>query len=304
MIPIADEARRASLTATSAVSFEAALRDLAARRSDLLDVSLDDPAGFFLRLRRHRPFRDGLFQPMGAPLTSENCSRLDELNREMPRLREALRPTLGWSSTGPAGFNIEVYAQFMLHRILALVDGSAVAWNGRNGLASAVLARAALETVAVWVKVTKDAERHIREGEYDNYDTLIARIFFGTKTESTKVGVTGELPALLPIQVLTAVDTLEKEYPGARRGYEELSEIAHPNGEGFFAISDWQDFNSVSLDPAGTNGNLLGKILFALRLDIARVYLDLWENDLAPRMGRHWKEVQKVTPVDDSSKST
>ena len=87
--------------------------------------------------------------------------------------------------------------------------------------------------------------------------------------------------------------------PGALR-----AGIGANNGEGFFAISDWQDFNSVSLDPAGTNGNLLGKILFALRLDIARVYLDLWENDLAPRMGRHWKEVQKVTPVDDSSKST
>jgi hypothetical protein len=304
MLPVADVGRRATLTATSASSFEAALHDLAVLRSDLLEVPLEDPTGLFESLRRHRLDRDGLFEVRDAPLTSDDCFRLDELKREMPRLRKLLRPVLGWSSAGPAGFNIEVYAQFMLHRIFALVDGSVGAWNGRNSIASAILARAVLETVAVWVKVTRDAERHIREGEYDVYDNLIARIFFGKKTQSDKVSATTAATALSPIQVLTAVETLEKEYPGVRAVYDQLSEIAHPNGESFFAISDWQEVDSVSLDSKGAGGDLLGRILSALRIDIAREYLIRWEKDLAPRMGRHWREVHHLPPVDDGTEST
>jgi hypothetical protein len=304
MLPSGDEARRAALSATSASSFEAALRDLAVRRSDLLEVPIDDVTGLFVRLRYHRTKRDGLFQPRDAPLTSTDCARLDELDRVAIRLREALRPKLAWSSAGIGGFNVEVYAQFMLHRILALVDGAASAWNGRNGLASAILARGALESVAVWVKVTKDAERHIANREFDDFDKLIARIFFARKNEPSEAARSSAMLSLSPIHVLTAVDTLEKEYVGVRRAYDDLSEVAHPNGESFFAISAWQDVDLVSFDPAGTGGDLLGKILSAIRLDIAGDYLVRWEKDLAPRLGRLWREVHGVRSVDNNDGST
>ena len=298
MLPTGDLERRAAMSAASAISYESALRDLAGRRPDLLQVPLDEQTGLFVRLRHHRTDHDGFFQPRDAPLTSADCGRLEELNRLMPQLREALRPKLGWSSAGPAGFNVEVYAQFMLHRLLALADGSAAAWNARNGLASAILARAVLESVAVWVKVTKDAERHIAERGYDDYDKLIARIFFGKKNESSLGASPTQAPALSPIHVLTAMNTLEKEYAGVRGTYDDLCEIAHPNGESLFAISDWHDVDSVSLDPAGSSGDLLGKVLSAIRLDIAGIYLARWEKDLAPRMGRLWREAHNLPPTD------
>jgi hypothetical protein len=296
MLPTGDPARRAALSAASPASYEAALRDLASRRADLLEIPLDEATGIFVRLRRQRTNGDGIFIPRDAPLTSAGCHRLEEVNLLVPRLRSALRPSLSWSSSGPAAFNVEVYAQFMLHRILALVDGSAAAWNGRNGLAAAILARAVLESVAVWVKVTKDAERHIAERGFDDYDKLIARIFFGKKNESSADGAKSQTPALSPIHVLTAMDALEKDHIGVRKAYDELCEVAHPNGESFFAISDWHDVDSVSLDPAASSGDLLSKLLSAIRLDIARDYLARWEKELAPRMGRLWREAHNLPP--------
>jgi hypothetical protein len=297
-LPTADQARRAALSAASPVSYEAALWALASRRADLLQVPLDEETGLFMRLRRHRTDRHGIFLPRDAPLTSADCSRLEELNQVVPQLRTALRTRLVWSSTGPAGFRVEVYAQFMLHRILALVDGSAAAWNGRNSVAAAILARAVLESVAVWVRVSKEAERHLAEHRYDDYDKLFARIFFGKKNETGTTSAKSQHPALSPIQVLTAVETLERDYPGVKGVYDELCEIAHPNGESFFAISDWHDVDSVSLDPAASNGDLFGKILSAIRLDITSEYLSRWEKDLAPRIGRLWREAHKVSPVE------
>ena len=297
MLPTGDLARRAALSAASPASYESALRDLAGRRADLLEIPLDEDTGLFVRLRRQRTNRDAIFIPRDAPLTAADCYRLEEVNRLVPQLRAALRPSLSWSSTGPAGFNVEVYAQFMLHRILALVDGSAAAWNGRNGLAAAILARAVLESVAVWVKVTKDAESHIADRGFDDYDKLIARIFFGKKNESSADGAKSKPAPLSPIHVLTAVDALEKAHPGVRSVYDELCEVAHPNGESFFAISDWHAVDSVSLNPAASNGDLLGKLLSAIRLDIASDYLARWEKGLAPRMGRLWREAHNLPPA-------
>jgi hypothetical protein len=287
---LADDSKRATLRAASSESYEAALRDLASRNADLLDVPLDDESGLFVRVCRQRTNRTNVFLPRDAPLTLADCARLDEVNQSLPQLRAALRPQLSWSSTGPAGFNAEVYAQFMLHRILALVDGAAAAWNGRNGLAAAILARAVLESVAVWVKVTKDADRHLSQRGYDDYDKLIARVFFGKKSEPAPSDLT-------PIHVLTAIDALDKDSPGVRRAYDELCEIAHPNGESLFAITDWQDVDAVSLDTAASNGDLFGKMLSAIRLDIALDYLGRWEKDLAPRLGRLWQEVHNQPPT-------
>jgi len=185
----------------------------------------------------------------------------------------------------------------MLHRILALVDGSASAWNQRNGLAAAILARAVLESVAVWVKITKDLEGHISHGAFDSYDRLLAQIYFGARTEWSPGSTKGNKPALQPMHVNDGLKALEKEHPGVARIYDELCEVAHPNGESFFAISDWHDVDSVSLDPAASNGELFGKLLAAIRLDITRDYLARWEKDLAPTTGRLWRKANNL-PAD------
>ena len=77
LLPTGDLARRAALSAASPASYEAALRDLASRRADLLEVPLDEDTGLFVRLRHQRTNSDGIFIPRDAPLASAGCDRLD-----------------------------------------------------------------------------------------------------------------------------------------------------------------------------------------------------------------------------------
>jgi hypothetical protein len=281
----------ADTIAVSGTSYEAALRELAESGAHLLSVPLHETTGLFARLLHQRARHDGAFVPRDAPLTLNDCCRLDDLNQLIPRLRERLRPEIASSADGIAGFNVEVYTQFMLHRIMAMVDGSASAWHARNGLASAILARGALESIAVWAKVTKDAERHLNEKQYAEYDNLVGKVFFGNKSEPI-------VPGLTPIHVLTAINVLDKDCPGSQRTYDHLCEIAHPNGESLFAITAWQDVGSVSLDPAASRGTLLGYILAALPLDITMQYLDRWDKHLAPLIGHLWRQAYGLSPRD------
>lgn len=281
---------RPDLSADSRVSYEDALLALAVRRSDLLERPLDDADGVYARLCHHRADPNPLFELRGAPLQAIDCARIDTLNSVLPILRGAVRSSLDASAVGLAVFNVEVYAQFMLHRVLALFDGVTHEWNTRNGLAAAVLARGVLESVAVWAMATRDAERFIQAGEYDKYDTLIARLFLGKKSTP------GTVSSLKPIHVLEAVRELETAYPGLQNAYDVLSEIAHPNSESLFVVAEWRDVGSVSLDLAGHRGYLLSNILAALRLDIAGVLLNRWNGDLVSQIDRLWKEQKYNQP--------
>src|SRR5580704_7283850 len=125
---IAGVSARFAAKGVSADSFEAALRDLADSRPDLVFVPLDDGTGLFRRICRQRVRSEGLFPPRTASLTSEDCERLDALNNDVPRLREALRRSVDWSSWAPPGFVAVAYAQGMLHRVVGLIDGAASTW--------------------------------------------------------------------------------------------------------------------------------------------------------------------------------
>ncbi len=136
----------------------------------------------------------------------------------------------------------------------------------------------------MWAQVTTSAERHLEQGHYDDYDKLISRLFFGKKTEpSWNKKETTSLPP--PIHVLDALRQLEERSPGVGPVYDDLSQIAHPNGDAIFALSHWQSGGEVHFDPELRSEDLLGNIVAALRTDIALACIDCWERVLAPKIG-------------------
>lgn len=254
---------RRELEATSVASFEDAIRQLAGQSAAV--ESLDDPTGVFQMLLRHRAGGDGqLFKVRHAPLSAETCRALDSISVSLERLRSHLRPRVEFSrERGGAAHQADVFAQAILHRSVALVDGAAAEWNRGNGVTATVLGRALLETVAVWAKALKKADEYLTTDKFDEYDTLLVQLFFGSKNPRQRVG------GLDPIHVLTAMDTLDKRFPGVRRTYDELSEIAHPNGTSLFGFFSPEEGMDATFDIKAYTDDLLGDVLRGLRLDVA-----------------------------------
>lgn len=88
--------------------------------------------------------------------------------------------------------------------------------------AAAILTRAVVESAALaWMLKSILAKRD-RYSPQEMNDQLM-RVLMGTKSWK-------DMPQ--PFHVLTCVDQLDKEVPGFRKSYDQLSEIAHPNWNG------------------------------------------------------------------------
>lgn len=99
---------------------------------------------------------------------------------------------------------------------------------GVNGMiiGSLILTRSALETVCLLIYMNKKMQ-FVVEGKmsFDDFDNITTRLLFGAKN-------TDKLPD--PVNVMKLIEDSEGKYPGIKKTYEDLSEIAHPNYRGVF----------------------------------------------------------------------
>jgi hypothetical protein len=129
---------------------------------------------------------------------------------------------------------------------------------------------------------------HLSTGKFEEYDNLIYRVLFGTKDLRRQVA------GLTPIHVLTAVQKLERSFEGVERTYDELSEVAHPNGESLFSFAEPADVFDTTLDLVRFTEERLGLILQGLRIDIAEACLADSER-LVELVIKTWKEQHAST---------
>jgi hypothetical protein len=150
---------------------------------------------------------------------------------------------------------------------VSLIEGVSAEWNRGSGVNSSVLARAVLESLGVWAMAIAMADEFLREQKFEDFDQLIWRLFFGSRSD-------GPVVPLTPISVMTAVRRLEKRFSGVLSSYEFLSEIAHPNGESLMSFQGRSDVFDSAFDLSVHTRSLLGPLLKALRLDIAEDCLE------------------------------
>lgn len=97
---------------------------------------------------------------------------------------------------------------------------------GVNGMiiGSLILTRSALETVCLLIYMNKKMQ-FVVEGKmsFDDFDNITTRLLFGAKN-------TDKLPD--PVNVMKLIEDSESKYPGIKKTYDDLSEIAHPNYRG------------------------------------------------------------------------
>ncbi len=108
-------------------------------------------------------------------------------------------------------------------RTSELIRGALAAVETENIAAAAVLARAAVETVAALWYLRRHVERALESRSVSELNQHAARVLHGSRT-------THEAPRA--IRVSEFVRVVEKDVEGFQREYKALCEFAHPNWAG------------------------------------------------------------------------
>ena len=142
-----------------------------------------------------------------------------------------------------------------------------------------------LETIGVWRYALAKSRRHLEQEELRDYHEVIDTLFSGSRMAPLP-GSKLDLPPN-PVSVLTAIQKLDKAEPGTLRAYDALSEVAHPNSESLFAVTDWKIAEDADIEVHGRRytEHLFARVLDGVRLDVAQGCLVL-RDELRPLIDR------------------
>jgi hypothetical protein len=164
-------------------------------------------------------------------LTEADKKLVGDLNASLDRLSglraveinvsgEFLRSKIAWK--------LASYQHALLHRLVALMDGAAVAWNNRCTLSAMLSARALMETFAVMTEFERQVTHLLNEESLGGLDALAQNGIFASRDPDW----IKDNPETQAISVLTYVDKFDKRAEGFRGHYDMLSERCHPNSLG------------------------------------------------------------------------
>lgn len=111
----------------------------------------------------------------------------------------------------------------LLHRTADLAEATIDFYKQFKNLPAFVLTRAILETAALFYYFWSKLETAVNSGKVKDADDILMRILFGARNSDDEVQA---------VNIMTAVDRLDKDAPGVRDIYNDLCEIAHPNWMG------------------------------------------------------------------------
>jgi hypothetical protein len=180
--------------------------------------------------------------------------RLPEADKaEVATLNESLdrldaRRAVEINATGPflrskIAWKLATYQHALLHRVIALMDGVALAWNNRSTLSAILSARALMETIAVMAEFEKQIAVHLEREDFGALDALVQRGTFATRDPE----LLKEFPETKATNAVTYVEKFDKRVPGFKGHYDALSERSHPNSLGHNFLFSKLDTSDASV---------------------------------------------------------
>lgn len=165
--------------------------------------------------------------------------RLEEADREfVAKLNAALYRLSGLRAveiavSGPfarskIAWKLAYYQHALLHRIVALMDGTAVAWNARCALSAMLSVRAFMETVAVMAETKNRVASFLAIEDLAKLDALAQNGIFATRDAEWLA----QHPESMATNILSYVEKFDKLATGFKKHYDTLSERCHPNAAG------------------------------------------------------------------------
>jgi hypothetical protein len=179
-------------------------------------------------------------------LPESDKAQVSELNESLDRLDAGRAVEI--NASGPflrskIAWKLAVYQHVLLHRVVALMDGAALAWNNHCTLSAILSARALMETIAV-IGHFEDSIRELfgREdlGALDAY--VQGRTFASRDPKWIE-----EYPESKAMNAMTYVEKFDKRVPGFKGHYDILSERCHPNSLGHNFMFSKLDHSDASV---------------------------------------------------------
>jgi len=168
-------------------------------------------------------------------------SLLSECQKEIASLVDGLPDTVdpaGLSLKNKIPFKALSLQELLRHRLADLSQAALSMYSGSQVIPAFVLTRACIETSSLLyllnVKVTRFLENH----DEDALDGFLVRALLGNR--DVEEGHSA-------INVLSAIDRVNKEYDGFRQMYDGLSEYTHPNYRGVLVSYGKVDTSEVML---------------------------------------------------------
>jgi hypothetical protein len=202
-----------------------------------------------------------------------------ELNASLQRLdgmRAVEIAVSGRFARSKIAWKLATYQHALLHRTIALVDGTALAWNARSTLSAMLSARAFMETLAVFVELEVQVRALLAKEDLGGLDALVEQGIFASRDEAW----IKEFPETKATNILTYIDKFDKVAEGFRGHYDRLSERCHPNSLGhnfMFSQLDRTDGTVRFCDerePARNGHMILGALLPLPLVELAMARLD------------------------------
>lgn len=179
-------------------------------------------------------------------MTDTSLETVKNKLKELEKNLETVVPQVGKYPGGAERHIFVVFKSVLLHRIYELSESAFLLFTQNHFIPGAILTRSVCETVAVLFYGYKKTNNSVKSKSPNGIGLFLHRALWGTRLENED-----GLPKA--IQVLTAIDHLDKAYKGVRNDYDFLCEIAHPNvagtGMSYFTHDFGTDHSQVGMNP-------------------------------------------------------
>lgn len=174
----------------------------------------------------------------------------------------------------------DVWRQVSLRRIVDLAESAEAFFLQGRLLPGCTLTRSAVETVAIQYAVWKRLGALTDASDHRGIHTLLMSVVFGRRDK-------GDDWPNKSMNVLTAINHLDKQFPGFRSEYDRLSEYVHPGlagGYGMYVRTEGERLRSYfGQNPLRLEMGPWGRSELERALLVAVTLNDLL-NDVRPRI--------------------
>jgi hypothetical protein len=247
-----------------------------------------------------------MFTKSEIPPDNVMFDQVDDINRSIALVRVFLHEKVDIGSIEDLPMlrsQVEIFFQAHLRRALAFLEGGKHALDAGYGLVAITAVRCIFEFAACIHDFSNQMIKLIDAGNIPDAVRLAHKRSFAQRFEVKQQKT--EMYDYTAVNILTQIDALNKVVPNARRSYEQLSEIVHPNAHGalyyFMRSGEGESirFGKPDDERSQSIGLLMaGASLFSLiqddLLQFQSKMLELMADELQSRIDEY--EARKKTP--------
>jgi hypothetical protein len=131
----------------------------------------------------------------------------------------------------------------LAHRCADIGEAIVKTYEADLFVSSLILCRALQETVALLWYTANACKRYVENNGTSELDPTLMRVLLGFKDRDE-----GQENLPNALNIMTAIDRVERDISGFRKNYDMLSEYAHPNWSGVLGMFAETDHDNIIVD--------------------------------------------------------